>query len=161
MAAGGARRPRGPALTVLAGLAACSVSDELPQGKASEPPGPGPTTVCETECVPIHGAGEADYRALRSCLLCDACAEICESQDEGICEAANESGCSAEAADCQSCIGSPCAFEQLPNTTFAGVCAETATVCAGNPACVALNNCVSTCVATGGAGGAGGAGGGV
>jgi len=145
----------------LATAAACSVSDTVPGGDGGAAAvGPGATELCEEQCIPLHVAGEADYLLLRECLLCSACSDACASSQDGACVngAATEhvAGCSAAAAgDCAACVDSVCALQQLPNTSFMGVCAPWGDACALNTECVALNNCVAQCVLAGpGTGGA-------
>ncbi len=145
----------------LSAAASCSVSDTLPGGGGSGNTGPDPTVACEEQCVPLHPAGEVDYRALRGCMLCSACADACKGAAAGVCaDTALESasGCSAIAGqDCALCVDGACALSQNADLTFTGVCAPQAQVCAMNVACVQLNGCVADCVAmppgTGGAGG--------
>ena len=112
---------------------------------------PGPTEICEGQCIPIHLNGEFDYRAMRNCLLCQACADICTDHSGEQCGAGGtiDTGCSVQAFDCSDCIGGPCALSQNPDTTFAGFCAQFGTNCSLNPECVLLNNCVVTCIEQG------------
>lgn len=142
--------------------AACSIegkSDDDGNGGGQTVVEPGPTEVCEEMCVPLHAAGEAEYRTLRACLLCNACSSVCETDAAAVCADAMvqaTDACSSLAPDCASCVVSPCAVEQQPDTSFVGVCAAEATACQANVPCISLNNCVANCVAnTPGTGGAG------
>lgn len=154
-------------LVVFTAAASCSVSDTLPGGGGSGNTGPDPTVVCEEQCLPLHPAGEVDYRALRACLLCSACADACKSAAAAVCgDTALESAsaCSEIAGqDCAACAAGACALSQLPDLTFTGVCAPQAQLCAMNVGCVQLNGCVADCVTmppgTGGMMAAGGMGG--
>jgi hypothetical protein len=155
-------------------FAACSVSntrkvDDDGSGGATSTTTTGSTSsgmtgMCEDTCIPMHPDGEADYRGLRSCLLCSACADACSNENGGVCDAPAEAGCSAMAGSCADCLGSACALEQLADTNFAGVCATQGAICSMNIACVGLNNCVANCAMGGasssgvGGAGAGGAG---
>ena len=67
------------ALTLLAltpAVAAGACSPDGPEtnggGGATVVPEPGPTEICETQCIPAWPNGEWDYRALRGCLFCQA-----------------------------------------------------------------------------------------
>jgi hypothetical protein len=125
---------------------------------------PGPTEICELQCVPVHPNGEFDYRALRGCLLCQACADICTDHSGEQCGAggAIDTGCSAQSFSCGDCVVGPCALTQNVDTTFGGFCAQFGTNCSLNPECVLLNNCVVKCIEQGvGVGGAGGMDGGL
>jgi len=121
---------------------------------------PSPAAQCQAFCEAEHPDAVTAYRALSSCLLCDACHDRCGAELPAAC-GAMELGCSADATDCASCIASPCALEQQPDTTFKGACALAGAECAASTGCVALNNCVASCVVSTGPGstGSGGAGG--
>lgn len=110
---------------------------------------------CQLACeFKYPGAVEA-YEALKSCLVCRACRDVCG----GSCGQA-DLGCSAQSADCSSCIVSPCALSQQPDTSFTGACAMEGEACAMSSDCVGLNNCVAHCVETTGPSGSSGSSGG-
>jgi hypothetical protein len=121
-----------------------------PGGGGGHPPDV--TQICEDSCIPGHPNGETDYRAVRTCLLCEACPVVCDA--EGIAlpcttEPPATDSCSASAPTCADCVAGMCALFQDPATTmYTGVCAAPANVCAGNIDCVGLNNCVGNCVAS-------------
>jgi hypothetical protein len=137
-----------------AGSTSCSISDTLPEdgggSGAGGPSGPSPTKVCEDQCVPLHEGGEADYRILRECMLCGACADACVDSDDGACvngAVENPAMCSAMAGgDCAACVASPCVLSQSADTTFLGLCAPFASVCSMNTPCVQLIGCIDDCV---------------
>jgi len=145
-------------------IVSCSVSEKRDRDDDDDG-GSGGTPIivlCEEQCVADQPAGEIDYRAVRSCLLCGACAVACENDHGGVCDdTATELGCSGQSSSCVQCINGECALKQNADTTFAGACATQATTCAMNTPCVTLNNCVAICVegGVGGAGGSAGAGG--
>jgi hypothetical protein len=120
-----------------------------PGGAGGHPPDV--TAICEEQCLPAHPGGEADYRAVRSCLLCDACFNICK--DAGVAlecpdEVEPPNGCSASAPSCAECVAGMCALVQDPATTmYTGFCAGPANVCSNNIECVGATNCVNNCVA--------------
>jgi hypothetical protein len=147
-------------LVVAALFAACS-GDELgddDSGSSGPPPPPDPVTVCETSCGETNVAGKADYDAYRECLLCDACAHACGAAT-GCKESVENPPCVSAGTDCAICSNSMCAGGQNKDTTFSGHCAVQGETCAKNLGCVGMNNCVVSCLASGGSGGAGGAGG--
>lgn len=144
--------------------AACSVEGPSDDDGAGAGRPPGPTEVCEETCASQHPEGEDAYRALRECLLCRACANVCEPSVGALCTPQPSlDGCSAGATSCEACVASACALQQQADTTFIGACAVEGLACQGAPGCVALNNCVANCLkappttSSGGAGGAGGA----
>ncbi len=108
------------------------------------------TARCEEQCAPLHSAGEADYRASRSCVLCDACYVVCENEGVDLSACPNEpttDGCSANHFTCAECVAGTCAQFQDPATTeWSGLCAAQGTTCFDNVECVALTNCVRSCV---------------
>jgi hypothetical protein len=113
--------------------------------------GPGPTEVCEEQCIPQHLQGEVNYRNLRECLLCFACATACENDHGDACPKGiteSPSMCSSLAMSCQECINGGCALVQLADTKFMGICAVNADACSKDIECVALNNCVANCTQT-------------
>ena len=104
---------------------------------------------CEAMCVPMFLDGEADYRLLRECLLCGACADACVDVSESVCvNGTTEVGaCSAMAGgDCDACVAGPCALMQMQDTTFTGLCAPFGAACSANTNCLQINNCVADCV---------------
>ncbi len=136
---------------VVAGACVPSGPDEGSGAGTTFVPEPGPTEICETQCIPQHPNGEWDYRALRGCLFCDACPTICVDQATEICagrDGGADLGCSAQAFHCADCIGGPCALVQNPDTTFAGACAQFGTTCSANLECVLFTNCVVKCLET-------------
>jgi hypothetical protein len=150
------------AIAVSSGAPSCAVNDTLPGSGGGGPSGPSATKKCEDMCVPVHPVGEPEYRVLRECVLCGACADACRGSDDGACVngATEAATCSAMAGnDCAACVASACVLDQLPDTTFVGVCAPFAAACAANIECVVLNNCISECVAMGVGGGGPGTGG--
>lgn len=138
----------GPA--VMAGACTPAGPDEGSGAGTTFVPEPGPTEICETQCIPQHPNGEWDYRALRGCLFCQACTTICVDQAGEMCGGADagDLGCSAQAFNCGDCIGGPCALTQNPDTTFTGHCAQFGATCSLNPECVLFNNCVVKCLET-------------
>src|SRR5690606_11427695 len=123
---------------------ACSIEGRDGGGE-SRPPGP--TEECEATCFPKHPDGESAYRALRSCLLCRACANLCEPSVGDLCEPQPAlDGCSSSWATCEDCVASPCALQQQADTTFVGTCAAEGNACLQTPGCVSLNNCVASCL---------------
>lgn len=128
--------------------AACSVTGSDDDGGSGGSRPPGKTEECEAICLPAHPAGEPVYRALRECLLCRACANICAPDVGDLCEPQPDlDGCSQASATCEACVEGPCALLQQPDTTFVGACAAEATTCIQAPDCIAINNCVAECVA--------------
>lgn len=111
---------------------------------------PDVTALCEEQCAPLHPTGEVDYRASRSCLLCDACYSVCEAEgvDVSACAAPPAvDGCSALSTTCAECVAGTCAQFQDPATTqFTGLCGVQGNTCANNIACVGMTNCVRGCV---------------
>jgi hypothetical protein len=109
------------------------------------------TELCERECVALHPAGELDYRATRSCLLCSACYDVCEADgvDLSMCpdELEAPNGCSAFHTTCSACVSGSCALKEGPTSaSHSGLCAVQADNCSNNTACVAFTSCVSECV---------------
>jgi hypothetical protein len=137
-------------------VGACSVSDSKKKSSSGGgddgsggAPMPGVTEQCEAICVPMHPNGEQNYRDLRNCMLCYACYDACKDDAGPACPMGQEqmAGCSAQAGgDCTACLAGACALVQNPDTTFAGVCAQGASICSMNVECVGLNNCVAECV---------------
>lgn len=111
---------------------------------------PDVTKLCEEQCAPLHPTGDPDYRASRSCVLCDACYTVCSAEgvDVSACPAAPmPDACSATAATCAECVAGACAQLQDPATTmFTGICAAQGDTCANNVDCVGMTNCVRGCV---------------
>lgn len=143
------------ALLLAAGWCAC-----VPDGPAGEDAsgagsgGSPPAVLCREACLVQFPEGKAKYEALSTCLVCGACHDVCAADAGGSCGEV-DLGCSAEATDCTSCIASPCALEQKPDTSFSGACALEGAECATSSDCVGLNNCVAACVVTTGPGGSG------
>ena len=139
-------------------LMACSSGQEPVEDNNTTfpgPPGSGgkeptPTEVCEEQCIPAHAAGETDYRAVQTCLLCDACHAVCLAEGVPLECSAGSNGCSPFFTTCAECTASDCALVQQPDTSFFGICAGQATTCVANQECVSINNCVSSCVADSG-----------
>lgn len=137
----------------------------VPPGPKDEPAsvtggGGAPVSLeCRALCEAQHPGGVEAYGALTTCLVCEACHDVCGAELGSSC-GAEDLGCSAEASDCATCIASPCAVIQLPDTTFQGKCALAGAACAASTECVALNNCVASCVVSSGPGGGGGGSGG-
>ena len=154
------RYPLGFFLSILvvgACFAACSGENgDETAGTSTEPPKPDPVTVCEESCSESNPAGKDDYAAYRECLLCDACAHACGTA-AGCAAPVDNPPCTSAGEDCAICTASMCAGGQNTDTTFSGHCAAQGQACASNIACVGINNCVVTCLTSGGAGGAGGA----
>jgi hypothetical protein len=141
--------------------ASCTVEgptdDDEGSGASSSGSGPGPTELCQEACAAQDPSGQDAYLAVRGCLLCGACADICKGQDGGTCvNGAVEAGCSAMFTTCEECVNSACALYQRPEDLFyEGVCFEYGNGCSADLSCVAFNNCVSSCVANGGGAGGG------
>ena len=151
-----AMRPRAVVVvSAVVGWSAC-----MPNGPGDDPaankPGATPlATLCEDSCAMTYPLGATAYGALAACLLSGACHDACATEG-GSSGGQVESGCSSKSSDCSACIVSPCALEQLPDTSFAGLCAAEGTACAKSSDCVGLNNCIASCIVTTGPGGAGG-----
>jgi len=121
-------------------------SDTFPGPPGSGGSQPNQTDICEQQCIPLHAAGEVDYRGLRTCLLCDACYDVCVAEGVALDCAPGSNACSGFAATCAECTASTCALDQQPDTAFLGVCAVAAGVCQANQACLTISNCVGKCI---------------
>lgn len=108
------------------------------------------TALCEEQCIPTYPAGETDYRATRSCLLCDVCYNICDFEGVNLafCPDALEApqSCSGLHQSCDECVNGACALDVNANPAT-GLCAGQYATCQNNTDCVGLTNCVSSCVA--------------
>ena len=135
---------------------ACSGGADPVEDDASDFNGPGGgaapdvTALCEQQCAPTYPSGEADYRATRSCLLCDACYVACKAEgvDLSVCpgDPATD-GCSATDMTCTACVTGACALAEIPGSgTHTGVCAAFGDTCSNNVECVGMTNCVNACV---------------
>jgi hypothetical protein len=147
------------ASTLVFAWAACippGPKDDVAAGAGSG--GSSPSAACQAACEAEHPDGVDAYRALATCLVCEACHDRCGAELGSAC-GSMDLGCSADATDCASCVASACALEQQPDTTFKGACALAGAECAASSDCVALNNCVASCVVSTGPGGTGGGGG--
>ena len=146
---------------------ACSTSGGSDSNGGGGTTPPSPTQLCEAECIPQFPEGEGSYYAIRACILCGACSDSCNGAQNPNCEGVVtvEDTCSTDFPECASCANDGCAYEQLPDTTITGACANEVTGCINTPTCVSLFNCVVTCLGpntgTGGAGMGGAAAGGV
>ncbi len=148
---------------------ACTTGNaNKPDDGSDEGTGGTPDSVlCEEACILAYPGAEPAYRAFRTCLTCGACFNICSANVKNLCEEGVEGGCSVsyltdpqnpDPNGCNLCVNSTCAAEQLPDTTFNGVCKVEAESCSGQPDCVSLNNCIVKCIKNGGpsTGGSGG-----
>jgi hypothetical protein len=145
------------ALVGVVAFAACQSSSPSDDDDGSSNSGaagggvPVPTPViteqCEAQCIPMHPAGEVDYRNQSNCAICEACFDTCTTDFAEICPNGGfEGGCSQFQPTCGACVADPCTVLQQPDTTFTGYCAVLYGVCSLNIECVALNNCVASCI---------------
>jgi hypothetical protein len=116
---------------------------------------------CEESCAEKYPGGEQVYQKFHKCLVCGACHDKCLTKAGCMPMDGMEKGCSAMAMSCDTCTVSDCAVRQKPDTTFEGACAAEATDCSKIPDCVAIQNCISTCIKTTGVGSTAGSGGGM
>ena len=98
----------------------------------------GASLTCEEQCeASVPAASIETWATMLGCTNCGACYDICDGGSGNVCIEGEELGCSAGAADCDTCINSACAQTDT--------CGFEVDACLADPNCIAFNDCYAAC----------------